>query len=123
MAPDHGAAMICVACGSDMPAGRSVCFACRWRDATGEKLPPAAARASVPAMRTLTRDELVAETLHRITLNRPAGPSKLDRDLVGLIADMIELARERVPDCYTQATPTPPTAPGRGWTHEPPEEP
>jgi hypothetical protein len=67
----------------------------------------------VADMRTLTRDELVSETLTRIMLNRGRAASNIDRQLVTLIADMITLAAERVPECYTQATETPPTQPPR----------
>lgn len=55
-------------------------------------------------MRNLTTDELRRETLHRLALRRRRQPTRLDHDLVDLIADMIELSRERVPDCYEQAT-------------------
>lgn len=64
-------------------------------------------------MRTLTRDEIVSETLHRLTLRRGRNTTRLDRELVELVAEIVELSRERVPDCYTQATMTPPTRPAR----------
>lgn len=67
-------------------------------------------------MRHLTTDELSSEVLHRLALRRHRTPTRLDRDLVHLIVEVVDLAREPVPDCYVQATldPTPPTAPARG---------
>lgn len=55
-------------------------------------------------MRRLTTNELQSETLHRVALRLGRAPSALDRDLIALIAEMIALASEPVPDCYTQAT-------------------
>jgi hypothetical protein len=56
-------------------------------------------------MRTLTREELVSETLHRLYLRKvPIG--RVHSEIVELVAEMIELATEHVPECYTQDTPT-----------------
>lgn len=101
------------------------CAGCDFSAERAENLPTSEAVDTVPAgvttMRLLTTDELKSETLHRIMLRINRRPSRGERDLVDLIAEMIELSREQVPECYVQTTiePTPQTAPGRGWTTEP----
>lgn len=54
-------------------------------------------------MRKLTRTELVSEISYRLAIRGIYG--KCSTQIVELVAEMIELARERVPDCYEQATP------------------
>lgn len=53
-------------------------------------------------MRTLTRRELTEEMRHRLALRGVQG--RISTEIVRLVAEMIELAREPVPDCYEQAT-------------------
>lgn len=54
-------------------------------------------------MRHLSRTELVSEMQTRLTI-RKIVPTGLHLQIVELIAEMIELAREPVPECYRQAT-------------------
>lgn len=64
-------------------------------------------------MRHLTPDEIVSELFHRHALRTHRAPTRPERDLVRLVVEAVELAREQVPDCYVQSTVTPPTAPLR----------
>ncbi len=52
-------------------------------------------------MRKLTRDELVAEMMVRLQLRKLGG--RLSGDIVRLVAEMIELSSEQVPNCYEQS--------------------
>lgn len=100
----------------DDVGGRFYCTRSRYE----EKLPRPNRSAKVPPMRTLTTEELISETLTRIALNSGRQTTKLDRDFVTLVAEMIAISREKVPDCYEQATPGARVVDGRGWTHKPP---
>ena len=61
-------------------------------------------------MRTLTSDELISETLHRLRLRGVV----CNLGLVELVAEMIEIARHPVVEGYSQASvETGPTAPLR----------
>lgn len=65
-------------------------------------------------MRHLTTDELVSEMSHRCTLRLKRHVHRTELDLIQLVAEMLELAREQVPECYVQTTEsTPPTRPSR----------
>lgn len=52
--------------------------------------------------RKLTRDELVSEIVHRLALRGIMG--RCSTEIVELVAEMLELSGERVPDCYEQRT-------------------
>lgn len=55
-------------------------------------------------MRTLTADELTTEMLYRLAIRGvPAG--KLHTEIVALVAEMIAIHDEKVPNCYEQETP------------------
>lgn len=54
-------------------------------------------------MRTLTRNELVAEVMYRLGIRGIFG--RCSTEIVELVAEMIDLSRERVPECYEQRTP------------------
>lgn len=63
-------------------------------------------------MRTLTRDELVSEVLTRLEIRNGCGVHAVRMstpEIVALVAEMIELSRTPVPECYTQATDPAPT--------------
>lgn len=53
-------------------------------------------------MRLLTKAELRSEALTRLTLRGIHGA--FSDQIVALIAEMIDLSRENVPDCYVQTT-------------------